>query len=434
MGIVSIKRYLLSFVFIYCFTYAAAQPKLVRLEYPDYYSIAENDLLLLSDVINPLQHGSVRTLKSEIRDSQSLFYRFDDITNSPVSKDFVLFKVHEYVSRYSTPRFHLYDVRNHKCYNKFNGGNTYLFEVKDEYDIKHNYYTLNANTVAVRLLCHENSNNYYYLHVQPFKGYNYLYAKKYANGTVPPYIFKIMDTGFVSDQINDNYLDNKKKYDIIERSYKLGAKYNTVVFPYDVTLRDYNHKYNDGANTLTVYKLESIENNTLHFMIDHSGKFLANVPYCVKSQKNDGTTDAQTINEYYISEAKPKLAYKESVPVVESPNLNIMACYSYMHNAKEDLSPTYIIYDGKILPSSHTTGKVNIRRFRWYIKGVEDNKEPITMTFEGMTGIDVIEMDADNDNPDVYDLSGKKCGTLHDSDNLEKGYYVVDGKVMLLGD
>ena len=90
------------------------------------------------------------------------------------------------------------------------------------------------------------------------------------------------------------------------------------------------------------------------------------------------------------------------------------------------------MHGNRLVNSKNYKGGVNLHRFRWFVQN--NGNQPITMTFDGMTDVESVDMDVEDGDTYVYDISGKKCGTKKDAALLKKGYYVVDGKVQLLGD
>lgn len=431
-----IKRDLISLSLIFSCLFASAQIQLKQIKRDQ--PLENKSIILISDVLNPLNPDNNRIIVSELtHDGNNTYarYHFETTSDNAWFKNCVLFKMGKF-HYVQNGEFSLYDLKNKSwaCETVYNNLYSVMLSKEDRYPYYHYRFMYNAGSTY--LYSHRKKGSLdLFLRTYNYDGKKYVYYYNSRPGDLTPYYFTLSNVEYISDTSNDTYFKSNLNYHIIERTYKLGNTYNTVAFPYDVTIRSGNHIYNNGTNEFIVYKLESVENNVLHFTRDISGKFLANVPYIVVSQKGDNTTKDQKYIERYLSDTPIEIDYDFNFNihyVMQSGDISVGTFYGYEENSKTIKSNTYFMHGNKLVNSKNYNGGVNLHRFRWFVQN--NGNQPVTMTFDGMTDVESVDMDVEDGDTYVYDISGKKCGTKKDAALLKKGYYVVDGRVQLLGD
>ena len=440
-------RFIFSVLLVFVLTNAFSQPELV----PFYYSdVDHNKVFIITDKDTyPVANGKIRTLVPETieQDGETLVkYHFDDTDLSgQLFKSVSLFKWTQPTSQYINEKFCLYDINLCKNLVRVVRSDGILINtLPDEPFPKYApfFFAPYYSHQPLAIINHEKVKRKIYESYAVTKeidGVTYLYFQPFKYDepvfTNPDKAYTLKDTEFINDDMIDSDISNDAKYIILQRNYKLAQRYNTVIFPVDVPIKDFNHLYNDGKNRMIVYKLESLDQNSLHFIKDISGVFKADTPYIIKSQKTDATTEEQTLSEYYLTD-EITTPYDLNIEknVIDNPDLQVVA--QYKHKKKHSVETqkdfdVYVISSNQLI-NCRNVEDISINRFRWYIKRPKTAvAEPITMTFDGVTEIESVELN-NTDNGDVYDLNGIKRGSSEDINSIGKGYYIVDGKVRLI--
>lgn len=435
---------IIAFLFFSMFLVKAnAQPELEEFNgvlTPKY----ESDLLFVSDRKMPIQDGMCRKLVSEIttgkRGTWARYYFVDEPMEGQWYKDIVFLKPMTPNVYYNEHRVAIYDVANEKYWHFIDRiyGNIYMHLIDDVPDpVQDYYYFYCVNNIFRISYVSKRYKKPFYVSSLVTKDSTFLtYVTE--DDAQPLYYYRFKNADYISDMIPDNDVNTKANYLFLQRDYKLGQKYNTLIFPVDVPIKDYNHLYNNGKNKLVVYRLNAIEANALHFVRDISGVLKANVPYIIKSENNDNTTANDIVSERYLTE-QPVDSFDINCTkkVCQNNDVCVFAQYrQYLVQDNEYISPDYdyfIVSDNKLL-NCRNIGQTRVDRFRWYIRRPSSmSAVPMTMTFDGTTDIDAVNYDSSSDSDDVYDLNGCKVGNTDKLNSLKKGYYVVNGKVRVVG-
>lgn len=442
-----IKEAISSFL-LFFFTYTVtAQPNLVKLDNHFLYGDG-NELLVLSDVGNPIENGKTRKLVSNITiGSKGVWSRYsfeDGTTEGQWYKNFTFLKVVKPLDfRYPTDRS-LYDTANKLFvdYPQISNKKQYIHlidtkSVKDDFKFSFDY-SIDSN---IYLNIYKNKKNNYYFTINQEDGNNFIYLENTTepNKFVTPSVYKFTNADFINEDVTDKSVNTKANYLFLQRDYKLGNTYNTVAFPIDVSLKDYNHIYNNGTNRLEVYRLDAIDDNNLNFVRDISEVLLANTPYIIKSQNSDNTSPDEKVSEYYLNdEPVDTFEINKTKELMSQNGIKIYAQYKQnivLQNS--DLNPdedVYIVSNNKLV-NCRNIKEASVKRFRWYLKRpYKQDPTPITFTFDGTTVVESVEMEENHNSNGIYNLSGQKCTNGNDTSMLNKGYYVKDGKVVLIGD
>lgn len=439
-----VTKEVLTSCLLFAFTTISAQPELIKLD--RLFGIGNsNELIVLSDSDVPIKEGTCKKLRSVLtKGSKGLWsrYYFEDVPKEGQwYKDFVFFKVTQPAYFFSNDRKALYDVVNKHfvTYSDIVESIQYMY-LRKEYkqDAKpEDYFTFTINgediqleTFNTRLKTTEVCSTKQY-----DDGKTYLdFKPKGEEKKTPISIYRFTNVDFINDELPDYNVNTDANYLMLQRDYKLGQTYNTVIFPVDVPVYDYHHVYNNGKNRMIVYKLASIDDNTLNFIRDVSGVLKANTPYIIKSEANDNSSTNESISEYYLSETPVDHFDINCVKEVMNANdVRIFAQYQkQVIQNKDNINKDEDIYvvSGNKLVSCRNIENTTVNRFRWYIKRPRSNSaKPMTMTFDGVTDINTVEFDK-TINSDIYTLSGIKIGKQANIKNLPRGCYIINGKVV----
>ena len=440
-----------SFLLLFLLTNVHAQPELNKIG-KFFKNGNRTELIVLTDSENPITDTSCRKLVSEQKIHENVLncrYHFEDVPKEGQwYKDFVFFKATTptdfFLQKYQ--RRGLYDVVN-RCYftnpNRIDG--TQYVHMIDHY---------NPNSVPItgfafytpdnqdfQIACYDSIYDLWMkiCSMVDKDEKTYLLFKDENDPSVNPLnIYRFTNTDFINEDIPDVNVDTTANYLFLQRNYKLGQTYNTVIFPVDVPVYDYHHVYNGGANQMLIYRLDAIGDNSLNFVRDVSGILKANTPYIIKSQKNDNTQPDDILPEYYLSETPvDKYNINAIYKVLSENGIDVYAQYKKDAMQEKDyISPDediFIISNNKLV-NCRQIDRAIVKRFRWYIKRPRtQNPQPITIYFDGVTEIDDVEYEAPNTDT-IYDLNGVARCKMNEINSLKKGYYIVNGKVRLIGD